>query len=455
MSIGLVAFLEYKNSLYREFQCMKHHLHLPRCSPRRGRRASSPRAGSRAFRSIICGARCFYLISLLIELSRFPLPPTYRHSLPSVRRSSAGMVNAPNSRGTHSAMRLCIWVSGIDICVPCGWKILQVWGVPPWAPSPASTRSPAADYSFAKASTLASFLSSTAHYPRPACTPPIRSTPPPLRRSRLHRLARYVQAPCFFRFILHSQCIKSSSDPSPPEHPTSNSASKSPGTSASSESAESSEAEIVDLRRYSAAFPCSLAHAGAPGARASPCASGSRAACSTPGWTRCCRLHGFDDLPLRVRDAPGGDVHPPFEPRRSTNLISSVAFTGTSHAEGEAVHLRVMRSVDGPALSAVDTQGAKANAEGKKGGVDAQEMAARRQAHITMNVGAYAGLLQRACLAWVYDYVADDEGRFVPGNAGADGEAESWEGTKLVINSQVCCFFLPDLPSSDLSTQLT
>ncbi|KAJ6560768.1 hypothetical protein DFH09DRAFT_1364670 [Mycena vulgaris] len=50
--------------------------------------------------------------------------------------------------------------------------------------------------------------------------------------------------------------------------------------------------------------------------------------------------------------------------------LSSVALTGTNHAEGEAVYLRVMRGVDGPVLSTVDTQGAKANAVEEKGGVD-------------------------------------------------------------------------------------
>ncbi|KAJ6560891.1 hypothetical protein DFH09DRAFT_1364708 [Mycena vulgaris] len=63
-------------------------------------------------------------------------------------------------------------------------------------------------------------------------------------------------------------------------------------------------------------------------------------------------------------------VCPVFEPL-SPDLMSSVALTGTNHAEGEAVYLRVMRGVDGPVLSTVDTQGAKANAVEEKGGVDA------------------------------------------------------------------------------------
>jgi hypothetical protein len=37
--------------------------------------------------------------------------------------------------------------------------------------------------------------------------------------------------------------------------------------------------------------------------------------------------------------------YPPFEPPLSTDLMSSVALTGTNHGEGEAVHFRVMRGV--------------------------------------------------------------------------------------------------------------
>ncbi|KAJ7907085.1 FAD/NAD(P)-binding domain-containing protein [Mycena leptocephala] len=109
--------------------------------------------------------------------------------------------------------------------------------------------------------------------------------------------------------------------------------------------------------------------------------------------------------------------YPQFEPPLSTDLMSSVALTGTNHGEGEAVHLR---------------------GENAEEDVDVQETPARRRAHVQANVGTYAGLLQRACPAGVYEYVPDDEGKVVPGNAGVDGEAEGWEGTKLVINSQNC-----------------
>ncbi|KAJ6562289.1 hypothetical protein B0H19DRAFT_1144084 [Mycena capillaripes] len=121
--------------------------------------------------------------------------------------------------------------------------------------------------------------------------------------------------------------------------------------------------------------------------------------------------------------------YPPFEPPLSTDLMTSVALTGTNHAEGEAVHLRVMRGV----------RADKGEKEGEaQEGVDTQETPARRRAHVQTNVGTYAGLLGHACPAGVYEYVPDDGGRVVPGNAGADGEPEGWEGTKLVINSQNC-----------------
>ncbi|KAJ7732479.1 FAD/NAD-P-binding domain-containing protein [Mycena maculata] len=120
-----------------------------------------------------------------------------------------------------------------------------------------------------------------------------------------------------------------------------------------------------------------------------------------------------DALATRPAAAMKRIAYPPFEPPLSTDLLSSVALTGTNHAEGEAVHLR-------------------------EDNVDVHESPARRRAHVRANVGTYAGLLQRACPAGVYEYVADDGGRVVPGNTGADAEPEGWEGTKLVINSQNC-----------------
>ncbi|KAJ7057835.1 FAD/NAD-P-binding domain-containing protein [Mycena amicta] len=121
--------------------------------------------------------------------------------------------------------------------------------------------------------------------------------------------------------------------------------------------------------------------------------------------------------------------YPPFEPPLSTDLMSSVSLTGTNHAEGQPVHLRVMRGVDGAANSAVGMQPA---------GVDAVETPLRRRAHVEANVGLYAGLLQRACPAGVYEYVADDGGKVVPGNTASAAEEEGWDGKKLVINSQNC-----------------
>ncbi|KAJ7270712.1 FAD/NAD-P-binding domain-containing protein [Mycena haematopus] len=105
-------------------------------------------------------------------------------------------------------------------------------------------------------------------------------------------------------------------------------------------------------------------------------------------------------------------AYPAFEPPLSTDLMSSVALTGTNHGEGEAVHLRPP---------------------------DTTETPARRRAHVRANVESYAGLLQRACPAGVYEYSngnkAEEEEK--EGEA-EEQEEEGWNGTKLVINAQNC-----------------
>ncbi|KAG1810995.1 hypothetical protein EV424DRAFT_1557954, partial [Suillus variegatus] len=92
--------------------------------------------------------------------------------------------------------------------------------------------------------------------------------------------------------------------------------------------------------------------------------------------------------------------YPPPQPPLSTDLLTSLTLTGTNHAEDQPVHLRVRK--------------------------DGNENTALRKLHVQRNLSEYAGLLQRACPAGVYEYVEDE--------TAADG----WNGHKLVINSQNC-----------------
>ncbi|KAF9242260.1 hypothetical protein BU15DRAFT_43952 [Melanogaster broomeanus] len=94
--------------------------------------------------------------------------------------------------------------------------------------------------------------------------------------------------------------------------------------------------------------------------------------------------------------------YPAPQPPLSTDLLTSLALTGTNHAEDQPVHLRV-----------------------RKDGVEDMKL---RKDHVRRNVGEFAGLLQRACPAGVYEYIEDE----------ANAEKEGWSRQKLVINSQNC-----------------
>ncbi|KAJ6560823.1 hypothetical protein DFH09DRAFT_1083296 [Mycena vulgaris] len=144
-----------------------------------------------------------------------------------------------------------------------------------------------------------------------------------------------------------------------------------------------------------------------------------------PGFATRLGLAGdesLDELARRPRYAPGGCVRADRVPhvRAATEHGPDelVVLTGTNHAAGEARWILKER-------------------RRMLGGVDAQETAPPRRSHVAVNVGTDAGLLQRAFPPCLYEYMADDGGRVVLGNAGAEAEAERWEGTKLVINFQV------------------
>lgn len=123
--------------------------------------------------------------------------------------------------------------------------------------------------------------------------------------------------------------------------------------------------------------------------------------------------------------------------------MTSVALTGTNHAEDQPVHLRVVKTrkyineldharADNESNVAVGAGSKAVEICSKNNSLDVGQEKKTRCEHVKINVGQYAGLLGRACPAGVYEYV-DQEG--------AEVEAgEGWMGTKLVINSQVRSF---------------
>ncbi|KAF8905725.1 hypothetical protein CPB84DRAFT_1726739 [Gymnopilus junonius] len=145
-------------------------------------------------------------------------------------------------------------------------------------------------------------------------------------------------------------------------------------------------------------------------------------------------------------------VYPPFEAPLSTDLLTSVALTGTNHAEDQPIHLRVVRTakfveevvdkplstrnvaigggVDGVRAVASEIEAAGAENVAEEETLVGSE-AQTRQAHVRVNTEQYAGLLGRACPAGVYEYVEDEDGK-------AQERGEGWRGKKLVINSQNC-----------------
>ncbi|KIK76733.1 hypothetical protein PAXRUDRAFT_413626 [Paxillus rubicundulus Ve08.2h10] len=94
--------------------------------------------------------------------------------------------------------------------------------------------------------------------------------------------------------------------------------------------------------------------------------------------------------------------YPAPQPPLSTDLLTSLALTGTNHAEDQPIHLRI-----------------------RKDGVEDTTL---RKDHVHRNMNEYTGLLQRACPAGVYEYT-EDETRVEKGGCNEQ---------KLVINSQNC-----------------
>ncbi|KAJ3861931.1 hypothetical protein EV359DRAFT_46187 [Lentinula novae-zelandiae] len=104
--------------------------------------------------------------------------------------------------------------------------------------------------------------------------------------------------------------------------------------------------------------------------------------------------------------------YPPFQPPLSTDLLTSLMLTGTSHAEDQPEHLRIVPRVTSPP--------------------------SLRRTHVKTNISDYAGLLSRACPAGVYEYIDDNDTHHHHSLTGGSDSPESWNGKKLVINAQNC-----------------
>lgn len=89
--------------------------------------------------------------------------------------------------------------------------------------------------------------------------------------------------------------------------------------------------------------------------------------------------------------------YPPYEDGLSTDLLTSLALTGTNHAEDQPIHLRV----DGGGPAGIGgSQSPSANQ-----GAHREDI---RRNHVKQNVNEFAGLLGHACPAAVYEYVEDE-----------------------------------------------
>ncbi|KAI0820479.1 FAD/NAD-P-binding domain-containing protein [Trametes gibbosa] len=149
--------------------------------------------------------------------------------------------------------------------------------------------------------------------------------------------------------------------------------------------------------------------------------------------------------------------YPPFEAPLSTDLLTSLALTGTNHAEDQPVHLRVRRYLPQADNAAKVGSDGAAGTEGSHSelGLTAEryvEDAAVRREHVRVNVGEYGGLLGRACPAQVYEYVDVDDAETA--DSTEEAEKAGWAGKKLVINSQNCihCKFCDvKVPTQDIT----
>ncbi|KAJ4001893.1 FAD/NAD-P-binding domain-containing protein [Lentinula boryana] len=164
----------------------------------------------------------------------------------------------------------------------------------------------------------------------------------------------------------------------------------------------------------------------------------------------------LDSLRTKPTSVTNPIQYPPFEPPLSTDLLTSLSLTDTFHEEDQPEHLRLLTLPEakiGVKLSEIrledEGEEESPSTSTSTSTPDSQPQPSQsqhRQNHVRINLSHYAGLLERACPAGVYEYVEDTSSPSPPSQNEIENHSEesedenksSWKNKKLVINAQNC-----------------